>query len=257
MKIFSILVSAFAGFLFTCEVGRAGPLWVVMTPEGLNGIAAPPQTYMSVPTGSSLIVTTIDAMDGMYLGNAVNYQWSKDGVAIPGATAGALQLPQVTAADSGHYEITPYFVTYPTTGYVGIHLNVVPRGHLGNTSSRLTLKAGNDIQIFGFVVSGHESKRMLVRVVGPTLGALDVPTPAVQPRLKLYDSQGHVFGTTPTTSPDWNDLFQKTGAFALTGGEDPNQTCSVQTFPPGAYTVHVSDAAAQGGNVLVEIYELP
>lgn len=232
-------------------------MWVVMTPEIINGITAAPQTYMSVPVGSSLVVTTIDAMGASYLGNAVNYQWSKDGVAIPGATLGALQLSQVTAADSGHYEITPYFVSYPTTGYVGIHLNVVPLGHLGNTSSRLTLKAGNDIQIFGFVVSGHEPKGMLVRVVGPTLGALGVPTSAAQPRLKLYDSQGHIFGTTPITSPDWSEIFQQTGAFALTGGEDPNQTCSLQTFPPGTYTVHVSDASAQGGNVLVEVYELP
>lgn len=47
------------------------------------------------------------------------------------------------------------------------------------------------------------------------------------------------------------------GAFALTGGENAHQTWIVQTLAPGVYTVRVSDAAAQGGNVLIEVYELP
>lgn len=246
MKTPSFLLSAIAALLFSSIVGHAGPVLIVMTPELINGIAAAPQTYMSVPVGSSLILTTSDAMNEQTTGNVRTYQWSKDGVAISGATAGALPLSTLNASDSGHYTIEPSSSppgSNSIMSYVGIHLSVVPLGHLGNTSSRLTLKLGNDIQIFGFVVSGSESKRMLIRVVGPSLAAFGVPTPAAQPRLKLYDAQGHAFGITPTTSPDWNALFAQTGAFALTGGEDPDQTCSLQIFPPGSYTVQVSDAA--------------
>lgn len=226
---------------------------IVMTPEILNGFAAPPQSYVTITTGSTVLLATAEAVTG----SATAVQWSKDGVAIPGATAGILTLANTTAADSGLYQVSPSSSNGGLTGYVGIHLDVAARGRLGNTSSRLTLKAGSDIQIFGFVVNGTQPKSVLIRGVGPSLAPLGVPTPAAQPRLKLYNAQGQSIDTTPASTPDWTALFVAAGAFPLSGGEDPDQTCIVKSLPPGAYTVHISDATAQGGNVLVEVYELP
>ena len=52
-------------------------------------------------------------------------------------------------------------------------------------------------------------------------------------------------------------ILASVGAFPLPGGERERIAFTTATFAPGAYTVHVSDDAHQGGTVLVEIYELP
>jgi hypothetical protein len=182
-------------------------------------------------------------------------QWTKNGQPIAGAVATALTLPFVTPADSALYRVTPY-APFPST-YPGIQLEVVPNGHLANTSCRLSLKPGSDLQIFGFVVTGTTRKKLLIRAVGPSLAAYGVVGAAVLPRIRIVDAKGDTYGPQQKGAIDWPSLFASAGAFPLTAGERLGVMCDAQVFVPGAYSVHITDDSNLGGTVLIEVYELP
>jgi hypothetical protein len=225
---------------------------------GILGAFEPisPPSRVSVPPGDDVSLSLPGATDDP---PAQPLQWTKNGVPISGATNSVLVLFSVTANDSGVYRVIPD-LRYPAS-YLGIALDVAPSGHLTNVSSRLALKAGNDVQILGFVVTGTSPKRLLVRASGPSLAGYGVSTPAALPRIRIYDALGRPFG--PTVTPgqaaaiDWAGIFRQVGAFPLTGGERLYAMARFLNFPPGVYSVHVSDDAGQGGTVLVETYELP
>jgi hypothetical protein len=236
--------------LFPLLPAAWGGVILVMTPEIGNGIVAAQPSRVCVPPGAPVMLAIPDAVQGLPY---PTLQWLKDGAPIPGATSGFFAIQSPTAADSGHYRVTPD-PAFPLT-FPGIVLDVVSSGHLANSSSRLALKAGNDVQIFGFVVTGTVPKRLLIRAVGPSLAPMGVPDFAALPKIRLFDAKGLAFGSAHADTVDWAGLFQRAGAFPLTGNERLGVMCDVQTFPPGAYSVHVTDDARLGGTVLVEVYE--
>jgi hypothetical protein len=127
---------------------------------------------------------------------------------------------------------------------------------LVNLSCRANVGTGGDVLIAGFTISGTESKRILVRGIGPTLGNLGVTGALVDPRLDVI-RQG---SETPLASnDDWDaaqsSAFSSVGAFALTPGS--KDAAVVLTLAPGSYTAQVSGNGGTTGVALVEVYELP
>ncbi len=213
-----------------------------------NGIVAPAgPSRVRVPPGENVVLVLPDAW-------TYPIQWTKNGVAIAGATSRTLSIIAAGSGDSGTYLVTGAPAPYLTTG---IALDVVPSGNIGNISSRVEL-APSGVQIVGFVVSGHTPKNLLFRAVGPTLSLLGVPNPARKPVVKCYDSAGHEVGFAHIAIViDVNGLFQSIGAFPISAAELPTLSYDYGPFQPGAYTLHVSDAANTGGTALVEVYEMP
>jgi len=137
-------------------------------------------------------------------------------------------------------------------------IEVAPLGHLSVTSARVELAPGTAPQIVGFAVGGKSSKNLIVRAVGPSLAQFGITRPAALPRLRFYDATGtEIIWAHATVVIDWASIFASVGAFPLTGGEREYTAFTISSFAPGAYSVHVSDDAQQGGTALVEIYELP
>ena len=237
---------------------RAGRTTLAMTSDIVNGIAAPPgPSRVRVPPGEQVQLMLSEAIG--LSDPPTEVQWTKDGEPIPGATKAILALGAVTTKDSGLYRVTPN-LPFPFT-WLGIRLDVVPQGNLANVSARVELRPGNDIQILGFVVGGTQPKWMLLRAVGPSLGVLGVTKPAKLPRIRLYDSRDNLYSEARIPewwmNIDWAELFSRAGAFALTGGERLEAMADYLLLPPGAYTMHVSDDAGEGGTVLMEAYEVP
>lgn len=120
-----------------------------------------------------------------------------------------------------------------------------------NLSSRLNL-AGSDA-VVGFVLKGSGTKPMLVRAVGPGLGAFGVTNPAPAPSFTLYDGAGAPIDG----NQGWSDSASvaaasaAVGAFALPAGSQ--DAALVTNLAPGAYTAHVSPGG--DGVVLVEVYD--
>ena len=67
------------------------------------------------------------------------------------------------------------------------HSPSTPTTILGNLSTRLRVETGDNVLIGGFIITGTQPKRIIVRAIGPSLvfaGALADPT------LELRDSSG-------------------------------------------------------------------
>ena len=146
----------------------------------------------------------------------------------------------------------------PAGGVVLVEVYDVLPGNsqrLVNLSARNRVGTGADALIAGFSVSGAGTKRLLIRAIGPTLGAFGVPGVLADPKLEVYE------GSTKVAENDnWEaglaGSFGGVGAFGLT----PNSRDSaliVTVRANQSYTVQVSGADGGTGEALVEVYELP
>jgi hypothetical protein len=127
---------------------------------------------------------------------------------------------------------------------------------LVNVSARNQVGTGDNILIFGFVIDGTGTKRVLIRGVGPTLTAFGLTGVLADPRFEVLRSGS----TTPViTNDNWDAslaaTFTAVGAFQLTAGS--RDAALVTSLEPGAYTVQVSGVNNGTGEALVEIYEVP
>jgi hypothetical protein len=126
---------------------------------------------------------------------------------------------------------------------------------IANISLRTTIPAGETLTI-GFVIGGNQTRRVLVRAIGPGLAQFNVPGVHADPRLVLYSG-----GTSIGANDNWggsaalSNAFASSGAFALL--PTSADAAMMVTLPPGAYTAEVSGVGSAAGAALVEVYELP
>lgn len=166
---------------------------------------------------------------------------------IAGGKSDGEALIEVYDALSAGASVAPQLVNMSTRGFVDEDGNLIA----------------------GFVVQGTAPKRVLVRAVGPGLGAFGVTGALSDPVLEVHDASGATVAknnnwTVPqpldATHPaapaaDIAAAAATTGAFPLANGS--KDSAVVVTLNPGAYTAVVTGAAHASGAILVEMYELP
>ncbi len=222
-------------------------------------------------------------------GGALTYQWQElapggstwsslsDGGGISGSATPALSVGAIAPAASGasfRVVVTNAFGSITSSPAVLTVASGSPPAvayRLSNISTRADIQTGGNIAIPGFAVSGSAgfTKQLLIRAVGPGLGAFGVPGTIAAPELTLNDNAG----TPIVTDAGWgNPLvagastapvtyrsataadFQKVGAFGLTAGSA--DSVIVATVPPGTYTVSVQGVSQGTGIGLAEVYEM-
>lgn len=129
--------------------------------------------------------------------------------------------------------------------------------HLVNLSARAETTAANPLMA-GFVLSGEGEQSVLLRAVGPSLGAYGVSNLLSDPRLQLYRGD-----TLVGENDDWQQSMDpaalqrsmsQAGAFPLQ--PQSRDAALLVRLSPGAYSVHAQPANGVGGVVLLEIYAL-
>lgn len=122
---------------------------------------------------------------------------------------------------------------------------------LAQISTRGRVQTGDNVMIGGFIISNTTSK-VIVRAIGPSLGAAGVPGTLDNPVLELRDAGGELVAANDnwrsdqegeiigTTVPPGNDL----------------ESAVVRTLGPGGYTAVVRGAGNSTGIALVEVYVL-
>jgi hypothetical protein len=137
----------------------------------------------------------------------------------------------------------------------GTYTLATPR--LTNLSCLTNLAAGTTLTA-GFVIGGSTSRTVLVRASGPALINFGVTGTMVDPQLKLFNSADAIISANAGWGgdPQITQATQQVNAFTLT---NPASTDSVVlvTLPPGAYTAQTNSVSGGGGNVLIEVYEVP
>jgi uncharacterized protein GlcG (DUF336 family) len=123
---------------------------------------------------------------------------------------------------------------------------------LANISTRVSAGTGDNRLIGGFIISGTASKKVIVRAMGPSLGAFGVNSALADPTLELHDATGAIIAT----NDNWADTQRL--EVEASGIPPPNELESaiVRTLAPGAYTAIVDGKDGGTGTALVEVYDL-
>ncbi|HZE13237.1 MAG TPA: matrixin family metalloprotease [Chthoniobacterales bacterium] len=125
--------------------------------------------------------------------------------------------------------------------------------HLANISTRLNVGLGENVMIGGFIITGSDSKKVLLRAIGPSLASAGITGTMQNPYLELHDSSG----ATIASDDDWQTGGQRDQIIA-TGAPPQNdlESAIVATIAPGNYTALLRGVNETTGIALVETYEL-
>ncbi len=129
---------------------------------------------------------------------------------------------------------------------------------LVNVSARTFVGTDAGVLIAGFSVTGTTPAKVLIRAVGPTLGAApyNLPGTLANPQLKLYQGQ-----TVLLENDNWGGTAEikaaAAGVYAFDLMSDTSADAVIlTTLEPGNYTAQVSGAGGTTGIALVEVYEV-
>ena len=155
------------------------------------------------------------------------YQYSS----LPGCTVAFNAIPV-------HLESTKF----PTVGPQALNL-----------STRGLVSGGDDVLIGGVIVTGTESKSVVLRALGPSLTAYGVSPVLMDPVLRVYNSSGVLIATNDNWQSDPNQFIVESNGLAPA---NLLESATAQTLAPGAYTVVVTGTDPTPGIALVEVYDL-
>jgi hypothetical protein len=117
-----------------------------------------------------------------------------------------------------------------------------------NVSTRLRAQIGDNALIGGFIVSGQEAKKVVLRAVGPSLPIQDTLS---DPILELHDATGAIIAQ----NNNWNAHRADVLATGIPPS-DEHEAVIAPTLPPGSYTAVVHGVNNSSGVALVEAYDL-
>lgn len=224
-----------------------------VTPSGPTLTAQPQSQY--VTPGTAVTFTTAAA------GAGLSYQWKKDGTALAGATTATYRIAAAAATDMGFYAVTVTNASGATESDVAtLTVNTGARSRLVNVSTRGFVPPGGAL-IPGFVLQGNAPKSVVIRAVGPTLGAFGVGGTLADPVMDVIP-----LGTSVpiATNDNWGGdarlqtAFSRVGAFPLATATsaDSSVELSLNATGASAYTVRiVSKTPAASGIALAEVYD--
>jgi hypothetical protein len=121
---------------------------------------------------------------------------------------------------------------------------------LANISTRGLVQTGDNVLIGGFIVTGPNSQKVIIRAIGPSL---PVDGKLADPTLELHDGNGALL----ETNDNWMDSPDKQAIIDSTiPPSNGLESAILQTLTPGNYTAIVGGANHGTGIGLVEVYAL-
>ncbi len=135
-------------------------------------------------------------------------------------------------------------------GLVEVHdLDLTANSKFANISSRALVQTGDNVLIGGFIISGQDMQKVVIRAIGPSLTPLGVPGALQDPTLELHDAMGNV-----TSNDDWQATQAAEISEAGLAPNDSRESAIFATLAPGGYTAIVRGKANTIGVGLVEVY---
>ena len=185
------------------------------------------------------------------LGHPTAWAWDFDADGIIDSTE---QNPTHTFSQPGIYT-----VSMTATGSNGAdshtevsYIRVELPNSLGNISTRLPVQTDDNVLIGGFIVTGAQPKRVIVRGIGPSLS---VPGALADPMLELRDGSGALL----ESNDNWVDSVNKQAIIDSTVSPTNNlESAIVRTLPANGagYTAILRGANGGTGIGVVEAYDL-
>ncbi len=193
------------------------------------------------------------------------FQWLKEGVAIPLATASTYAIPAAAATDAGSYTV---MVSNPlgsaTSSSVTLTVNVPPvtpptpvepparpATFISNLSVFAHVADAASVLTLGYSLQSTGPKSIVLRAIGPTLARLGVPGGVANPRLEVFDAASIRIAENDDWRPGDAEAFTTAGAFTLPAGSA--DAGLALALPGGTGTARARATGA--GLILLEVYD--
>ncbi len=150
-----------------------------------------------------------------------------------------------------------FIATYSDNHLVLSNFVTKPPDQLLNISTRMRVLTGDNVLIAGFIITGTDPKKVIIRGLGPSLGAIGVQGALTDTTLELH--QGN---TTLATNDNWktdDQTGQSQEATIRATTIPPNndlESALVATLTPGAYTAVLACYYKTIGVGVVGVYDL-
>lgn len=175
----------------------------------------------------------------------------------PSATATATPKPTPTVTPKPTATATPTATAKPTVSPMttpkATATPTASPSQLLNISTRMVVQTGDNVLIAGFIITGSDDKKVILRGIGPSL---PLPGALQDPVLELHDSTGALIAM----NNNWRDDPAAAAEISATGvaPQNPLESAIVRTLPGNgsAYTAIVRGLGDSTGIALVEGYDL-
>lgn len=117
-----------------------------------------------------------------------------------------------------------------------------------NISTRMKVLTDENVLIGGFIVTGTEAKKVLVRGLGPSL---PVAGQLADPTLRINQGQ-----TVVATNDNWRDTQEQAIKDTTVPPTNDKESAIVVTLQPGNYTATLAGKSGGTGGGQVEVYDL-
>jgi hypothetical protein len=131
-------------------------------------------------------------------------------------------------------------------------------GQLLNIATRLRVQSGDNVLVGGFIISGTDQKKVMVRGIGPSLAGFGISNPLADPTLEVHDAV-----RTLATNDDWrmrSDNTIQQAEIEATGLAPTNdkESAMLMTLPANnaGYTAVLRGKNNTTGIGVVEAYDL-
>lgn len=121
-----------------------------------------------------------------------------------------------------------------------------------NISTRMRVQTGENVLIGGFIVTGDDPKEVVLRAIGPSLGAFGITDALADTVLELHGANGSLI----TMNDNWRDTQENELEASGFQPRDDLESAIIATLDPGNYTALVSGKDGTTGVGLVEGYDL-
>jgi hypothetical protein len=227
-------------FLMGDTLGTGSPQYVAYdlfhyTGAGARGLSNGPGRSFSFNNGTTLLTEFNDGGNG---GDAQD--WKGPAASPFNAFGPSNEQDDMTPVDLQVMDVLGYD---RTTG-------AAPPTVLANISTRLPVGTGNNVLIAGFIVTGSQNKKVIIRALGPSTG---VAGAVADPVLELHDNSGALL----ESNDNWMDSPNKQAIIDST--IPPNnalESAIVRSVAPGNYTAIERGVNNGTGIGVVEVYDL-
>ena len=224
-----------------------------------------PDPVLTVYNGSTAVVSNDDW--GSSTGNisAVTQANSNTG-AFSFSSSSSLDSALVTSLASGSYTCQVAGKNGATGFAIAeIYDNTLSSNYTASTPRLINISCLEQISsggslTAGFIIGGTTPIQILVRAIGPTLGAtpFNIIGVMTDPKLTIYNSSSTVLAT----NVGWGGNVAISAANTATGAfqfvnSSSKDSAILLTLQPGAYTVQAASASNSAGVTLIEVYEVP
>lgn len=166
-------------------------------------------------------------------------------ITITGEHAGTTQSVTVTVTSDAQPTPTPSATASPTPMAASQPLNI---------ATRLRVGGGDAAGIAGFIITGDVPKRVVLRVLGPSLEHAGLANVLPDPAIELHGPAGELVGS----NDNWRDNNAAAAEISERGlaPNDTLESAMIATLAPGSYTAIAHDQNGNAGTALIEVYDV-